>query len=67
MKKLKLCLITASIMTSSAHGGDLSVTLGGVYNSANSNASLGIPILGAKLKVDAESHLDLAEKTYRHM
>ncbi|GAM78191.1 hypothetical protein JCM19241_4896 [Vibrio ishigakensis] len=62
MKKLKLCLITASIMTSSAHAGDLSVTLGGVYNSANSNASLGIPILGAKLKVDAESHLDLAEK-----
>ncbi len=62
MKKLQLWLITASILTSSVHAGDLSVTLGGVYNSANSTASLGVPILGAKMKLDAESHLDLAEK-----
>ncbi|MDN2480185.1 outer membrane beta-barrel protein [Vibrio agarivorans] len=62
MKNSTLILITA-LLAAQAQAGEFSLTLGGMHNATNTSASLGIPILGAKLEVDGESDLDLTEKS----
>jgi len=58
-KLLITLLMVCALPTAKA--GNLSLSVGALYNSAETSASMGIPLLGAKVDVDAENDLTLSD------
>ncbi|WP_158587042.1 DUF481 domain-containing protein [Motilimonas pumila] len=64
MHKRYLSLAIAILVSGHIQAGDFAVTVGALHNTADTNISMGVPALGAQLKLDGESDLDLAKKRY---
>lgn len=64
MNKLLLGATVALLLSSQSQAGDFSFTLGALHNTADTSMSMGMPVLGAKLKLDGESDLDLAKRRF---